>query len=306
MKAFLIARRILTLLAMSALCLSAPVAAHASAAKTAAAKTAAAKTAAGDGWIRLAHLSPNTPAVDVYLYSFGDSSALVVLKHVGYGDVSPYERVAAGEYSVAMRAAGAAATSSPVLSTTVQIQPGHAYTVAGLGPESGLRLAILDDRLTTPSARALVRVVQASLRQHVVNVDFGGHPLAPSLAFASVSSYQTVDPGTGTVHVTAASGDANRSIALAADTVHTLVVLDGTSGLKIVDLEDAAGNTAIPAGGVATGLGGTAPHGPASPALWLALIAVGSALVLAGGTRVWLLRRWRVTRLTRLPRELRA
>jgi hypothetical protein len=40
----------------------------------------------GVGWVRLAHLSPNTPAVDVYLYSFGDSSAEIVLHHVGYGD----------------------------------------------------------------------------------------------------------------------------------------------------------------------------------------------------------------------------
>jgi hypothetical protein len=296
-KSLVIARRMLTLLAVSAVCLTAPAAARAS---------VTGRAGPGDGWIRLAHLSPNTPAVDVYLYSFGDSSALVVLKHVGYGDVSPYERVASGEYSVAMRGAGASATSSPVLSTTVRIEAGHAYTVAGMGPASGLRLAILNDRLTTPPASALVRVVQASLRQHLVNVAFGGHTLAPNLAFASVSGYQTVPAGTETIHVTAADGDANKAVTLAADTVHTLVVLDATKGLEIVDLEDAAGNTAIPASGVATGLGGTAPHGPASPVLWLVLIAVGSMLVVAGGTRMWLLRRWRVTRLTRLPREMRA
>ena len=38
----------------------------------------------------------------------------------------------------------------------------------------------------------------------------------------------------------------------------TLVVLDGTSGLEIVNLTDAAGNTAMPVGGVKTGFGGTA------------------------------------------------
>ncbi|MBV9444349.1 MAG: DUF4397 domain-containing protein [Streptosporangiaceae bacterium] len=283
--------RILALLAVPALCVTAPVAAHAA---------AGAGTGSGDGWIRLAHLSPNTPAVDVYLYSFGDSSAMIVLKHVGYGDVSPYERVASGQYSVAMRAAGAAATSSPVLSTSVQIEPGHAYTVAGMGPESGLRLTILDDQLTTPPDHALVRVIQASLLQHVVNVALGGHTVAPSLAFASVSGYQTVAPGTDTIRVTAAGGDANKAVTLAAETVHTLVVLDGSKGLEVVDLEDAAGNTSIPASGVATGLGGTAPQGPASTVMWLVLIAAGSALVLAGATRMWLLRRWRVTRLTRL------
>ena len=71
----------------------------------AAAASAASSAAAGTGWIRLAHLSPNTPPVDVYLYSFGNSDAKIVLHHVAYGEVSPYEAVTAGDYSVAMRAA---------------------------------------------------------------------------------------------------------------------------------------------------------------------------------------------------------
>ncbi len=65
----------------------------------------AASASAGHGWLRLAHLSPNTPAVDVYLYSFGNPNARIVLKHVAYGTVSPYEQVASGEYTVAMRGA---------------------------------------------------------------------------------------------------------------------------------------------------------------------------------------------------------
>ena len=89
-----ISRKLLMLLATSALLLGIPAAAtaHASSATT------------DTGWIRLAHLSPNTPAVDVYLYSFGNSNAMIVLHHVAYGTVSPYESVQAGDYSVAMRA----------------------------------------------------------------------------------------------------------------------------------------------------------------------------------------------------------
>ncbi|MEP7023248.1 MAG: hypothetical protein ABJB47_05430, partial [Actinomycetota bacterium] len=45
------------------------------------------------GWLRLAHLSPNTPAVDVYLYSVGNPRAKIVLKHVTYGTVSGYQNV---------------------------------------------------------------------------------------------------------------------------------------------------------------------------------------------------------------------
>ena len=86
------------------------------------------------GWIRLAHLSPNTPAVDVYLYSFGNPKAEIVLHHVSYGTVSPFEQVAAGDYTVAMRSSGAPPGSKPVLSTAVDITAGHAYTVAGDRP----------------------------------------------------------------------------------------------------------------------------------------------------------------------------
>ena len=123
------------------LTLAAGLLAAAAPAASAAAHAAPAAKATTDGWIRLAHLSPNTPPVDVYLYSFGDPKAKTVLKHVAYGDVSPYMKVASGEYSVAMRAAGAKTGSPPVLSASVHIAPGAAYTVAGLGPAKALRLA---------------------------------------------------------------------------------------------------------------------------------------------------------------------
>jgi Domain of unknown function (DUF4397) len=271
-----ITRRLLMLLATSALLLSIPAAATAY----------ASSTSTGTGWIRLAHLSPNTPAVDVYLYSFGNSNAMIVLHHVAYGTVSPFESVQAGDYSVAMRAAGASATSQPVLSTSVTIAAGHAYTVAGMGPESGLRLAVLDDDLTTPSGQSLVRVIQASLKDQVVKVSIGSTTLASSLKFANVTAYQAVSPGTLTVNVSASGSDANSSVTLAAGTVHTLVILDGASGLEIVNLEDASGSGTPPAGGVSTGFGGTAAHGPGSPVPWLVVIGVGCMLALTGGLRL--------------------
>src|SRR5260370_24273161 len=67
----------------------------------------AASASSGTGWIRLAHLSPNTPAVDVYLYSFGNSHAMIVLHHVSYRTGSPYQKVGAGEHTLAMRLNGA-------------------------------------------------------------------------------------------------------------------------------------------------------------------------------------------------------
>ena len=270
-----ISRRIILLIAAAALLLGIPAAA--------ASASSASSASSGTGWIRLAHLSPNTPAVDVYLYSFGDSTAEIVLHHVAYGTVSPYEAVAAGDYSVAMRAAGASPSSQPVLSTSVTIKADHAYTVAGMGPKSGLRLQVMDDDLTTPAGKALVRVIQASLKQQEVKVTYGSTVLSSKLAFASVTSYQAVSPGTVTVTVTGTGGNASTSVTLGAGTVHTLVVLDGANGLEIANLEDAAGSGQPPLGGAGTGFGGTAAHGPGSPAPWLAVIGAGALLALGGG-----------------------
>jgi hypothetical protein len=247
---------------------------------------AAVSAATGTGWIRLTHLSPDTPAVDVYLYSFGDPSAQLVLHHVGYGAVSPYEPVAAGDYSVAMRLAGAAPTTKPVLSTSVAVAAGNAYTVAGLGPESALRLQVLHDQLSTAPGQALVRVIQASLRDHVVTVSLGGRVLASALAFGSVSGYRSVFPATSTVSIADSGADVTATVTLAAGTVHTLVILDGTSGVTVDNLLDAAGSAIAPAGGAATGLGGTAPRGPASLLPWALVILAGMLLAVAGGLRL--------------------
>jgi hypothetical protein len=270
-------KRIALLLAASAMLLGAS--AGAAAAATTGSGTAGSRTA----WIRLAHLSPNTPAVDVYLYSFGDPDARIVLRHVAYGDVSGYLAAPGGDYSVAMRAAGALATSPPVLSSSLRISTGTAYTVLAVGPRSGLRLRVFRDDLTTPTDKALVRLVQASMKHPRISVSWNGATIASRLPFASVTSYQAVSPGTGMVAVTAGAGDAKDAVTLTAGSIHTFVVLDGAKGLEIANLEDADGSSQMPAGGAETGFGGTAPHGPGSPLPWLVVIGGGSVIAVGGG-----------------------
>ena len=261
------------------------------AALTAAAGPAGAATAhtpasSGYGWVRLAHLSPNTPPVDVYLYSYGMPNAMIVLRHVAYGTVSPYEQVPHGEYTVAMRGAGAPASSTPVLSSNLMVHPGHAYTVAGVGPNKALRLQVLDDRLNTPKGKSLVRVIQASLKEHHVTVKAGRATLAYNLPFASITRYGTDSPGTWTVHAKGGSETWSGQVKLTAGTIHTLVVLDSPGGLEVTDLMDAAGSSVMPSGGAATGLGGTAPAPGSTPLPWLAAVTAGALLTLAGGYRL--------------------
>ena len=129
-----------------------------------------------------------------------------------------------------------------------------------------------------------MRIIQASLKEQVVTkVTCGGKTIASNVKFASVVDYQPIPPGTWTMAAVTSTGSAQQSVHLAAGTVDTLVVLDGPNGLEIDVLQDAAGAGNIPVGAVSTGFGGTAAHGPGSPAPWLAAIGAGVLLALAGG-----------------------
>jgi hypothetical protein len=243
----------------------------------------AAASAASVGWVRCANLSPGTPAVDIYLIPFGNPGHPIVLKHAGYGEVYSYMPVSAGQYTVAMRPVGAPASSFPIVSTSFMVSAGANYTVASLGPATGRRLEVLKDEMAAPPGKALVRVIQASLKQNMVTVTYGSAVLAQQLAFGAVTPYVTVQPGVQNVQFTATSAHAAMSVTLTARSVHTIVVLDGSSGLVVDNLTDAAGSPVAPSGGAGTGLGGTAPRDTApDSAPWVGTLAAGFLLILVG------------------------
>lgn len=258
---------------------------------------AAAASAAVNGWVRCANLSPGTPAVDIYLIPFGDPGHPIVLKHASYGEVYSYMPVSAGEYTVAMRHVGAPASSPPVVSTNFMVSAGTDYTVASIGPAAARRLEVLKDQMAAPAGKALVRVLQASVKQQQVTVTDGQQILARQLAFGAVTSYLTIQPGAQTVQFSAPGAQAAMPVTLAADSVHTIVVLDGSSGLEVDNLIDAAGSPAAPKGGAATGFGGTAPRDAiAASAPWLATVAAGLLLIVAGVVGLRLSRRTAMVR----------
>jgi hypothetical protein len=264
-----------TLLGSAVACLAtAPLAASAATTGTA---------ATSDGWVRCANLSPGTPAVDIYLYAFGNPGHPTILRHAMYGNVSSYMAVSAGEYTVAMRPVGATASSPPVVSTNFMVSAGSAYTVASIGSSGAQRALVLTDQMAAPKGKALVRVIQASVKQQQVTVDDGPDVLAPQLAFGSATSYMAVQPGVQTVQFMASGQKVSMSVTLADGSVHTIVVLDGSSGLEVDILTDAAGSQVTPAGGAATGLGGTAPRDTVPGLIpWAGTLLAGLLLVTAG------------------------
>lgn len=249
---------------------------------------------ASGGWVRLAHLSPDTPSVNAALTNFGNSKAMIKLSDVAYGDVSAYQKVPAGRYVAAMTPAGGSAASTPAVSQAVTVQDGHAYTVAAVGRNADLRGTVLDDDLRTPKAGAAkVRLLQAASSAPSTTVTaVGGPVLARDAAFGSVTGYASIEAGVWTLQVApkgGGGGPIEAKVTATSGSVNTIIVLDGKRGLTAKVVVDAAASPQRPkkGTGVETGAGGTAtsfvdPAGSSASATAdrAVLLSVGSAAVL--------------------------
>lgn len=244
----------------------------------------------GGGYVRLAHLSPDTPAVDVYLSSVTGAVQEQVFPAVGYGVVSDYQRLPTGTYGVAMRLAGADRSSPPVLTTEVAVADGKAYTVAGVGRNAGLGLRVIEDDITLPAdGKAKLRVVQASVRAPVLDVQVAdGAMVAEGVPFASTTDYEQLDPGLYALRIVPSGSGAGTTVTttLSAGNVYSLLVLDApTSGYTGRLLIDARRQGGVPVGSVETGAGGLAPGAAAAGATVpdrgrLPLVGLAALLVL--------------------------
>jgi hypothetical protein len=259
--------------------------------------TVAAAPASGApvGYVRLAHLSPDTPAVDVYLTAPAESAEPQVFKAVGYGVLSQYLPLPPGRYAVSMRAAGAPAAEPPVLTTEVAVTAGEAYTVAGVGRHADLGLRVLDDDLSAPPrGQAKIRVVQASVRAPVLDVAAAGGPtIASGVQFATTTAYARMEPGHWRLRLRGAgAAPTTADVTISGGSVYSLLVLDSKQGGLTTELRtDARGGTIVPTGGVDTGAGGLATGSRGGPPYPLIAIATGALLAVSAAALTVVLRR---------------
>ena len=135
--------------------------------------------------VRVAHLSPDAPNVDVYVD--GD----MVLEDVPYRAVSDYLELAPGTYTVMITAAGDPDTV--VFEDDLEITDG-AFTIAALGELSETNQpfapAVLEDDVSDPGDNARVRLVHASPDAPAVDVtvDDGETVLFEGAAFGDAAT----------------------------------------------------------------------------------------------------------------------
>ena len=257
------------------------------------ARASAAPSAPG-GYIRLAHLVPDNIPCDMYIQvNSVNGKVLKSLPSVKYGTISDYQVVPAGTYAVSMRKPGDPVTALPVLSASVTVSDGKAYTVARIGAPGKAEARIIEDDRTLPTGnQAKVRVVQAAQRTLDVSVADGGtttkdgtakdstaKDIAKNVAFATATGYQDVDAGDRTLRVQPAGGQVtNVRAKVAAGSVYSLLVLEGANGTVTAQLRtDAKRQGEVPKGGVETGAGGT------QQTSLLPVLAGGLALLLLCG-----------------------
>ena len=137
---------------------------------------------------------------------------------------------------------------------------------------------------------AMVRVMQAAPWPHRVSVTLGRHQLlSHDQAFASITPYRSVRPGTWTVRAVGAGERAVTRVTLAAGSRTTLVVLTGRSHLVISAPRVPPGARTPTAVGAAGPIAAT-PKPGRSPVPWLVLGGTVLLLALAGVVRLRQLR----------------
>jgi hypothetical protein len=231
----------------------------------------------GSGLLRVAHLSPDTPAVDVTVGPPGPTGAGTPLPDLSYGEVTGYQELPAGRYAVGVRAAGAGTGGPALLSTLVDVPAGGARTVVVSGRFAALELDVSHDDLSAPPpGAARVRVLAAAASAGPLDVTLAGGPaLAEGLHFPEAGGWVEFPAGPVTLHVDDGGATADLPVHPLPGSVSTVLVLDRPGGGLTVQLvTDAAGPARAPVGPVDAGAGGAAGTGtPAAVALVLATAA---------------------------------
>ena len=149
-----------------------------------------------DAMLRVAHLSPDAPNVDVAVD--GDT----VLEDVPFGAVSDYLTLAPDEYQITVTPTGG---DEAVFDEPVMLQSGL-QTAAAIGEVEGedqpFSLTLLtDDDAAPESGSANVRVAHTIPDAPAVDVTAGEAVVADDVAFGEVSEYATVPADTAEVEL---------------------------------------------------------------------------------------------------------
>lgn len=148
--------------------------------------------AEGAALVQVAHGSPDAPAVDVY------ANDTLIVPALELGELTGHLAVPAGDYTLALRPAGTAATDEPVAQASVTLEADTATTVVAVGQAADETLALTafaDTIADVDPTMARLTVVNAVPDAPVSVTLSNDSVLTTSLANAAQSMVMDVAPG---------------------------------------------------------------------------------------------------------------
>jgi Domain of unknown function (DUF4397) len=228
--------------------------------------------AASPAFIRVIHASPDVGTADVFV------DGKVFLSSFQFGAVTDYAPVPPGPHKVQIALVGKGIGAS-VITETLAVTPGLAYTVAAVGTKTaGLSLeAFIDNNVVSGNA-AKVRVYQLSPDAGSISVSKGSAMLLNNLPYKQASSYLTVPAASTALSFSGGSLSSPLpwSESLKANTVTSIFsvgLVKGTPAIQIVSTS-ASGTPSMP--GTGSDPNATQSQGSqgVSPWVWGMLIIV--------------------------------
>lgn len=192
--------------------------------------------------LRVAHLAPAAPNVDVYL------NRKLTLKNVPFGTVSPYLSVPAGNYAVEVFVAGAnPRRADPVLAEGIDVEAGASYTYAALNFSEQINSYFYEDDRTAPaSGNTKIKVLHASPDAGAVDVALQGGPvLFGNLNNGESTDYLEVPAGSYNLEIRAAGTNTVLytipTLNLTAGSIYTAIAegfVEATPAFKVALIKD--------------------------------------------------------------------
>jgi hypothetical protein len=144
--------------------------------------------------VRAVHLSPDAPAVDIWV------NGNKVISNLAFGEYTPYLSVpfSRGQSTYNFKVVPAGLTSPVVINADLKLKPVRDYTIVASGRLADIKPIVIEDlRPVRPIFNSWVRFVHTS--PDAPNVDIavqnGGPVLFSDVAFRDVERYIRVTPG---------------------------------------------------------------------------------------------------------------
>lgn len=230
-------------------------------------------------FVRIIHAAPGIGTADVFV----DGS--VLLSSFQFAAVTGYATVPPGPHKVQIALVGKG-SGAAVLTQTLAVSPGAAYTVAALGTQAtGFSLQVFTDNNQIATGKAKVRFYHLSPGIGSVNVLNGSNMVVSGLAYPDASNYLTVPAGAYTFNVNSTQNSTTVPVSATLQanmitSVFAVGMANGTPPIQIVTAQ----TTGLP-GSPNTGSDPNLSAAPGSgssqmPVFWLfgvaALLAFGS------------------------------